>query len=166
MNKGFTVIELMVVIGTLAILSSILIINIHGGDQQIVVFKEQSKIISAIARAKSLAVATFSETSAAIPCGYGVHFEEPGTFFIFKDLADDCRTSDHVYSGLNEMYQSFDLDPSVYLEGTSVSDVLFIPPDPVVIITPDQKEATIEVKSRKDESSAAIKINSAGQISS
>jgi prepilin-type N-terminal cleavage/methylation domain-containing protein len=166
MKKGFTLIELLVIIGILSVLSSILIINIHGGSQMVTVLKEQAKVISIISRAKSLGVATFGQSGVSIPCGYGVHFEEPNIYLIFKDLAENCRVSDNKYSGENELFQSFQLDSTLNFDHLTVSDVIFIPPNPSVIITPAQDQAEIIIKSLKADNSATIKINSAGQISS
>ena len=163
MNKGFTIIEMLVIIGILSLISAILIINIHTGGQQVILFREQAKIVSILSRAKSLSVATFGKTG--VPCGYGVHFEAPSTFLIFKDLADNCQASDQKYSGAAEIYESFQLDPVLEFDTLSLSDVIFIPPDPSVIITPSQDEATVVIKAIKSGTSATIKINSAGQIS-
>ena len=163
MNRGFTIIEMLVVIGTLALISAILIINIRTGEQQVTLFREQARIVSILSRAKSLSVATFGKTG--VPCGYGVHFEAPGTFLIFKDLADNCQASDQKYSGAAEIHESFQLDPALRFDTLSLSDVIFIPPDPSIVITPSQDEATIIIKTIKSGTSATIKINSAGQIS-
>jgi len=162
-SKGFTIIEMLVIIGTLSLISAILIINIRSGGQQVILFREQAKILSILSKAKSLGVATFGKTG--VPCGYGVHFEAPSTFLIFKDLAGDCQVSDKRYSGGAEIYEAFQLDPVLKFDTLTLSDVIFIPPDPSVVITPSQDEATVVIKVIKSGTSATIKINSAGQIS-
>lgn len=164
-NRGFTIIEILVILGVLSLISTILIINTHGGEQQVILFKEQTRIISIFSRAKSLSIATFGETGTSIPCGYGVHFEAPNIFRIFKDLAPDCKDSDQKYSGAAEIYESFQLDSVIKFDSLNFSDVLFIPPDPSVVITPYQDQATIILKIVGSETKANIKINSAGQIS-
>ncbi|MBT9171371.1 MAG: hypothetical protein DDT18_01745 [Actinobacteria bacterium] len=163
--SAFTTIEMLVVIGVMALLSSILIVYGRAGERQIILFKEQARIISALSRAKYLSVTTFGRTE--IPCGYGVHFEAPRTFIIFKDLAvsGGCSASDKKYSGVSEIFESFNLDSAVVFGRLTLSDIVFIPPSPSVIITPNQDQATIVIKVVNIESSAAIKINSAGQIS-
>ena len=165
MNKGFTTIEMLVVIGIMALMSSVLMVYGRTGERQIILFKEQARIISALSRVKYLTVATFGKTD--VPCGYGVHFEAPKIFLIFKDLAvsGDCSLSDKKYSGADEIFESFNLDSAVTFDQLTLSDIVFIPPNPSVVITPDQEQATIIVKVVNIESSAAIKINNAGQIS-
>ncbi len=162
-NEGFTLVEILVVTGVLSLISAILIVYVRSGSQQIILFREQAQVISILARAKYLAISTFGRTG--VPCGYGVHFEQPRTFIIFKDIAEDCQASDQKYSGPEETYESFQIDKTLTFENLTLSDILFIPPDPSVIITPDQDDATIVLKTVNAENSVLIKINNAGQIS-
>lgn len=163
-NRGFTLIEMLFVLGIISVLSAILIVYSRAGEQQILVFRDQTKIINAVLRAKSLSLATFGKSG--VPCGYGVHFEKPRTFIIFKDIADDCSRTDHRYSESNEIVESINLDSALSFSDLTFSDVLFIPPDPVVIIAPDQNEASLMIKASKGAGSATIKITKAGQITS
>lgn len=164
MSKGFTTIEMLVVIGVMALMSSVLMVYGRAGERQITLFKEQARIISALSRAKYLSIATFGKTG--VPCGYGVHFEAPRTFLIFKDLpSGDCSLADKKYSGADEIFEFFNLDSAVTFDQLTLSDVIFIPPSPSVVITPNQDQAAIIIKIINIESLAAIKINSAGQIS-
>ncbi len=160
---GFTMVEMLVILGILTVISSTLIANIHIGERQIVLFREQAKVISALSKAKSSSVSTFG--GAGVPCGFGVYFEAPRTFIIFKDLAVNCQAADRKYSGETEIYESFQLDSGVAFDNLSLSDIVFIPPNPLVVITPLQDQATIIIKIVGGESSATVKINSGGQIS-
>jgi len=171
-SSGFTLIEMVIIFGILAIISATLIISLHTGEQQIVLFKEQARIVSVISRAKSLSITTFGE--AGVPCGFGVHFEAPSTFLIFKDLAPDCSAADNKYSGNSannceeepECVEKFNLDSTrVVFDKVDLTDIDFIPPNPTVIITPDQSEATIDLRTVNGNNSVKIKVNSAGQIS-
>ena len=169
-KKGFTLIEMLVVIGIISLLSGIFIVYSRTGEQQILLFRDQAKIVGAISRAKSLSASSFraSLTKTDSSCGYGVHFEIPNTFIIFKDLAEDCELSDQKYTFSNaaEKFESFQLDSRLKFDAlTNLSDIVFIPPDISAVITPDQDEAVIVIKTIDDKSSATIKINSAGQVS-
>ena len=161
--RGFTIIEIVVILGIIALLTSSLILYSRSGERQVILFREQSRIISALSRAKSLALATFGQPD--VPCGYGVHFEARRTFLIFKDLSFDCATSDHRYSGGEEVVESFELSPVISFDALPITDVVFIPPDPTVILTPDQEQAIIFLKTTDGRGSAFIKLTSAGQIS-
>jgi|GEM_PF-324954 len=169
--KAFTIIEMLVIVAILFLMLSILILYSRSAEQQIALFKEQAQVISILSRAKSLSmakflsIATYDESKA--PCGYGVHFEATSTFLIFKDLPVDsdsrCSGADNIYSGPSELEESFSLDPRVLFDSLNL-DILFIPPDPKVVITPSQDEATVVLKTIDGSKSVKIKINSAGQI--
>ncbi len=160
---GFTIIEMLVIIGILSLLSATLILYNRTGERQIILFKEQARVISIISRAKSFSIATFGQPG--VPCGYGVHFSAPRTFILFKDLAEDCQVTDKKYSDSAEMVQSLELDSAVTFDNLTLTDIIFIPPDPSVFITPPQDQATIVIKTIDGASSAIIKVNNGGQIS-
>lgn len=169
-NQGFTLIEMLVVIGILSLLSGIFIVYSRTGEQQILLFKDQAKIVGAISRAKSLSASSYraSLTQTDNSCGYGVHFEFPNTVIIFKDFAENCELSDQRYTSSNaaENFESFKLDSRLKFDAlTNLSDIVFVPPDISAVITPEQDEAVIVIKTIDDKSSATIKINSAGQVS-
>ncbi|MBN2197883.1 prepilin-type N-terminal cleavage/methylation domain-containing protein [Candidatus Wolfebacteria bacterium] len=164
MKKGFTTIEVLITIGVLALLSSILITYSRTGEKQIILFKEGAVISEIISRAKTLSLSLYGK-SGEIPCGYGVYFEDSGKFILFKDLASDCNSSDKKYSGENEIVESFQLNSAIEFKSLGLSDILFIPPDPKVFITPQKDEADIILKILKGEDSIKIKVTDAGQIS-
>ncbi len=163
MKRGFTTIELLVVISILSLLSAILIAYSRTGERQIILFREGAKVKEIISRAKFLSLAIYGESE--VPCGYGVHFETSGSFIIFKDLAVNCASSDRRYSGSVEAYESFKLDPAILFDSLTLSDVVFIPPNPTVVITPVKDEAVVILKTIDGEGSIKITITSAGQIS-
>ena len=161
--SGFTLIEILVVVSITALLSSILIVYSRVGERQILLFREQAKIINMILKSKSLALQTYV-TGEKI-CGYGVHFEAPRSVILFKDSADDCATSDNIYSGAGEDFEKMKLDNLIVFLELDFTDILFIPPDPQVKLTPALSAGTISIKADDSESVAKVKINSAGQVS-
>ena len=117
---------MLVVIGVMALMSSVLMVYGRTGERQINLFKEQARIISALSRAKYLSVSTFGKTD--VPCGYGVHFEAPRTFLIFKDLpSGNCSLADKKYSGAGEIFESFGLDSVITFDQLTLSDIVFTP---------------------------------------
>lgn len=71
-RSGFSLIELVVVIGVSALISGMAILYSRAGQNQVTLSVEAAKISQFILQAKQLAVATYSGNGAA--CGYGVAF--------------------------------------------------------------------------------------------
>lgn len=173
--SGFTLFEMLVVIGIMSFLAATLIVYSHIGEKQITLFKEQARVLSVLARARNLGITSFIKSgssvnfaSSSIPCGYGAHFEAPRTIIIFQDMATDCDLADHVYSGAatNELFESSTLDKDISFSFLSLSDVVFVPPNPLVFITPDQDQAVITLTTAgSDPATASVTVSTANQIS-
>ena len=183
-EKGFTIVELLVVIGIIAILSVGLVFYGRTAERQLILFKEQQKIITNLQKAKSLAINTFNDQT--VPCGYGVHFEMPITYFIFKEESPSsnptCSDIDFIYtdplvnpSSKDEIFgQKEKLDLAVKFnklinaDNSNLGDIIFMPPDPTVYIDGDNGivYGLIEVATIDDTASAIIKVNNFGQITS
>ncbi|MBM3281584.1 MAG: prepilin-type N-terminal cleavage/methylation domain-containing protein [Candidatus Harrisonbacteria bacterium] len=139
MNQaGFTLIESMIVIGILSVMSGFLILYNRTSERQIILLEEKAKIISAIATARNLALGSLIEGSdTELVCGYGVHFNELN-FFIFRDLAISCETTDHSYSGDSSEEKiasySYTLRGRFRLAADSISNIFFEPPTPDIYI--------------------------------
>lgn len=160
---GFTLIEMLVILGVLSLLTTTLIFYSRTGERQILLFKEQARVFGLMTRAKSLALGTYGDPE--VPCGYGIHFDAPRTMIVFKDLASDCDASAHEYTGTIERIEEITLDSRVYFDDLRVSDILFVPPDPKIFIVPDAPLASITIKTAGGESEATIELTAAGQIS-
>lgn len=178
-NRGFTIVEILVIIPIIAILASILIIYNRTTESQLILFKEQARLVSTLNRAKGLALALFKETAGETICAYGVKiFPAPlSSYTIFKDLPNDgvdCSSADSQYSGPNENFdkmvevdkRAVEIDPDPVF--TTLNEVVFIPPDPQIILNGDPSETDeqkITLKLKDNSNSKVIKVNKAGQIS-
>lgn len=72
-NKGFTLIEILIVLAITAVLSGLAIVYTHVGQNQISLSIEESKVAQLILEAKELSIATYSSNSDT--CAYGVAFD-------------------------------------------------------------------------------------------
>jgi len=161
-TKGFTLIELIVIVGILSLLSAYLVTYSKTGEKQIVFFKEQNILTSAIFRAKNLAVSTYGRGSAN-SCGYGIHFNlgTPQEIIIFSDLTSgsDCSRANKAYS-LNENIEKIVLDSRVRITN-SPRDFIFIPPDPTVY---PSGGVVINLELNDRSKSAVVSVSGSGQI--
>lgn len=165
--KGFTLVETLVTITVTALLSAILIGYSRNSGDQAILFRDQAKIIGALLRAKNLALQTYAIENGAI-CGYGAHFDSvTDDFFIFKDLAEPCSASDNKYSGEAEIFEEYQLGRRVKFSVLGFADILFIPPDPTVIIDGDsgkKGDFMITVAAISGSGAKNIKVNDFGQV--
>lgn len=164
-KRGFTLAEMLVVISIIVFLSAILILYSHTGENQVVLFREQSRLILALNRAKSLSIQLFNTPQA--PCGFGVHFSPANNnFIIFRDLAADCQTSDNIYTGSGEIFETYQLAPQIRFGETTLNDIIFIPPDPKTLLdnNPAKNDAIITLRTLSADNSLRVRVNSAGQI--
>jgi len=168
-DRGFTLIEMLIVVAITAMLSSLLIIYSRTGEYQIVLFREQSKLASAIFRAKTLSVATFGGVEA--PCGYGVHLDQSGSYFIYRIFpqgGEDCSTVAKKYvDGQSEKFESdFSLPSTIGFVNFDVSDIFFMPPNPDTYIFSNASaaDAKIILSITETGSLSTVTVTRAGQI--
>lgn len=173
-KAGFTIIEMIVVIAVSSLLIATLISYKRNAGRQIILFREQAKLLGILSRARALAIEVFFQDGVNVPCGYGVFFSPPRSYRIFQDLTvalDDCSLADSAFTGdpndpnNPELFEAFELDPAVEFGSITLTEIIFIPPDPIVIITPVQNQATIAIRLVGGSNSVSLKVNSVGQIS-
>lgn len=164
-NRGFTVLEMLVVISIIILLSSLLILYSRAGENQIILFRDQSRLIMVLNRAKSLSIQMFNAPES--PCAFGVHFSQAeNAFLIFRDLAVTCQNADHVYTETGELFERYQLSSKIKFGGLTLTDIVFIPPDPKTLIDndPNKIDATVTLETLNGSASLRVKVNNAGQI--
>ncbi|MDP3953408.1 MAG: type II secretion system protein, partial [bacterium] len=88
-RKGFTLLEIVVVVAIITALSSLLLGYSQRNSQQIRLATSQAKLASIISRAKALSIQTFfqAQTEAEAICAYGVRLDvNQQKAFIFQDI--------------------------------------------------------------------------------
>lgn len=183
-NKGFTLIELVIVIGIVGVLTGGLAFYGRSAERQIILFKDQAKIVAALLKAKFLTISTYSSEADA-PCGYGVHINRARKeIIIFKDLVnigDSCVNASNSYTGnyncdntdissdygLLECVEKLTLDKLIDFSNlTDLENIVYIPPNPYVIINKDDaiNRAQIEIQTFDGVAKRIITIINNGQI--
>ena len=186
-KEGFTIIEILVVVAISAILSAVVIGYSTVSKNDVAVSVETAKIYQTIFQAKTLAIATYANSSSS--CGYGVSFNySAGTYSIFiynPSGAPPCPESAAVASNNDiapsEMvpYSASTWRVSVVKgvalkqKGDSVAFVLFYPPDPTTFISRDGTSFTDASEPSSNiylapvgnaSATEVISVNSVGQI--
>lgn len=176
-ERGFTLLELLVVMGIIAVLISMTLGYSRESTRQLALTSTQAEMLSLINRAKFLSIETFfggGRSGDQRICSYGVRVNLSNQeIFIFQDLSSlaECPgNSNNVYdegeklSGeLNEVNLQDTL--VTFTEDTNLSEAVFIPPDPKTKINKsDTPEAKVGVKIREGKGQFTITVNNAGQI--
>ncbi len=175
-NFGFTIIEMLVIMGVLALLSGILIVYSRSGEMASNLIRQSAKMVADINRAKNLAITATSFTDSfgqeKRTCGYGIYFDistTPNQYIIFADTSFDCGTSlyQRPSDGSNDL-DVISILPSFSLEIGNVQQVFFLPPDPEVFFTTldgsNIREAEVEIKSDRG-AVIGVRVNKTGQVS-
>ncbi|MEK7212602.1 MAG: type II secretion system protein [Patescibacteria group bacterium] len=144
-KNGFTVIELLVVIGVVILLLGCLILYGSVSRNQVALYIEEAKIAQIILRSKALSISTFGNPN--VPCGYGVQINPAAkTYSLFSYDVPDCGAISNIDINDPNKYktvQSSNLPKGVAFQscpagGTERLDyVLFMPPDPKTLVWVD-----------------------------
>ncbi len=169
--------ELLIIIGISAILLSFgFSFYNRAAERQLILFREQNKLVSALDKAKYLALSTFGQEQA--PCGFGVNLNASNnTIIIFKELpisGNDCANNiDYVYTpagplagGGDEIIETIQLDQMVRFNNLTLNNVVFIPPAPQITINGNQnvQSASAEIVDSGGATASSVTIAKTGQI--
>jgi len=176
-GAGFTYLEMLIVISIIILFSTFIISYNHISERQLIIIKDQARVVSALQKAKANALATFSDTG--ISCGFGVHFSTssvPNQMIIFKNTPQAtgtntlplCLSMDHSYQPLilSSTTEVIYLDPDIRFGNVSSSDIFFVPPDPIIFIdnSSSTPAASIEIVTIDGLAAKSVKVNNFGQI--
>jgi|SRR3989338_2888333 len=169
---GFTLIEVLIVLVIIVVITGIIVFNIGSERQNSALMRSAQKLSLDLRRAQNYALSTKEFKSVGIPCGWGIHFNGVGStsYIIFADMASavNCSDRDFVRAGNgSEDFETVNFETDITVNGlsSSLSDVIFTPPQGTVTFVPDQMTAVIALINR-DLSTRAISINKFGFISS
>lgn len=138
-DKAFILIELIVVMGIIAILSGIVLINYRTGQEQLALQRATNKLASDIRRVQEMAMS--ARESNGVPPRYGVQFTttDPDYYILFADLNDNGKyepgDDDPIETTTFEQGVSIDqLFIGDSLSSTTKIWITFEPPDPIIEI--------------------------------
>ena len=157
-SKGFTLLELIVVIGIVATLSSIVLGGYRSGEDKFALQRSANKLSQDLRRAENMAMTgksapiTFGEIFPS--GGYGFYFDTAtttggaGHYTFFCDCNDNAEyessgsaiscASSTVATAFPELMETLSLETGVTISNVSPTTALsitFYPPDPIIKIT-------------------------------
>ena len=174
-NRGFTIVEFLIVISIIGILSVIAFPNYRSTQQRLALQRSASKLAQDIRRSQEMSMSMKELSTGDLPEGYGI--------YIYKNDSD-CPDDDcyHIYADIDgderydpgeEQGETIFLEKEVYIENfvpfSNNFSINFKPPNPTVKMKnqagTDSDAITIIVALKADSSiTKTIKVNKAGLI--
>jgi type II secretory pathway pseudopilin PulG len=144
-SRGFTMTEVIVVVGVLMLLLTVGVGYTQKGGKQIVLFREHAQLTQQILRARSFATQKLRPGQETV-CGYGIKILEGGAeYALFKDVgAGVCPANGTMGEG--EALEYFKLDSAVDIVDPSHSEFIFSPRDGFVYFGTQRAEPSQEIQ--------------------
>lgn len=169
-NKGFTLIEILVVISIIVITTGAVVINSTSSTSDIDLFSAKNSIIVNISKAKEMALSGVGATPGT-NYGVGVWFPDTANgkyYYIYKN-----KNANYGYDTGDEILEKIVLSKGIKYQrngGNTQIGVLFIPPTPYVAICTSASACTtltefkLDVFKEGTTNKHLIKVNKAGLI--
>ncbi|MBI5153299.1 MAG: prepilin-type N-terminal cleavage/methylation domain-containing protein [Parcubacteria group bacterium] len=173
--KGFTLIELLIVMGITLMLGASALGYSRSGEETLNLQISVQKVLSDMNQITSYALSSPARrgfSPAQYYCGFGIHLT-PGSesYEVFGDIrpASGCSQSDRRYVPGTDDRLYLSMLKHAVVEDTGVSDILFIPPDPIMYVTRNGLTATtttgveIRIRGRGNQPTSSVCVNPIGQ---
>jgi len=177
-RQGFTVVEMLVVLGISAILSTMFIGHGSNLRGQLAIIQEEAKLMQVLLRAKTFSIQALANEDGEVACGYGIHVDSnEQEYFIFrkeKDLGDEsCPDSDIGYEWNSEEeiiggVKKFS-DQISFSDTSNVVDIVFIPPKPdikLIGVSEGTSEGKLVLCAKTGDFCRQVTVNRVGQVNS
>ena len=163
--RGFTLVELLMVISILLIFTAISLPNLKRGDELFALQRAANKLAQDLRIANEMAMAGKLIGSQFPRGGYGIYFPSTsGQYYLFAD-----SNGNSVYDGGDSIVENLSLqEKGVIIQSISPApplSIVFFPPDPIVKINGSTStSATIVLQQIQSGKTLQVRVNNAGLI--
>ena len=163
-SRGFSFIELLVVMGIIALLSSALVLSVRSSGNTSALNQAGSVVGSDIRRMQSMALAGSSFQGSAM-CGFGVHYVDDSTYLLFArsapvsgTCASDVRPK--TYEPGDVVVEQRRLSTTRIMVREAFPDVFYELPNPTTYLDGDASSNQVEIAlvSRDDPTGTAVTV--------
>jgi len=138
-KRGFTLMEMLIVLGIIALFSGLIMMNYGGQNQRLRLRTTAQDAVGDLRRVQNFSVSTRIEGTDVPNGGYGIRFDKAAnSYIIFSDTSDPANkifdTGEEIETKLlNSDLEISDINISS-LGSVNALEVVFVPPDPVTYI--------------------------------
>lgn len=166
MKKAFTLIELLVVTSIILLLSALIYPSYKSREEVFSLQRSVNKLAQDFRRAQESAMSAKEFQNLVPQGGYGIYLTtlQPDRYIFFADcnnnqLYDPTQTP---CNGFPEKVEEIQLERRVKIQSPADLTITFVPPNPLVKISPDSPSVTISLTN--DSQLKTITVNKAGLI--
>jgi hypothetical protein len=173
MQRGSTLIEVLVAVGVSAMLTALVVVYGSGGRKTTSLYVDTVKLAQTILRAKSQAVLIYYNPTNPV-CGYGMRFfnDSQPAYALFRYAAAEGESCDSIPVVDDTHYveiQRFPLAAGIsFGASTTVDTILFVPPDPQTLLWKGvdhvRSSGAIELQVGSSTMKRSVTITTSGQI--
>lgn len=165
-GKGFTIIELVVVISIILILSSIVIPSYKQREEVFSLQRSANKLAQDLRRTQEMAMSAKDFKGVVPKGGYGIYLtiSQADLYILFADCNNNkfYDETSAPCNGFPEKVEEIKFERRVKIQSPSSLTITFIPPNPTVNIFPETPSASISLTNNGQ--TKAIIVNKAGLI--
>lgn len=172
-DKGYTMIELVLVMAMIIIMLGIFFVNYKSGTQNLALQRAANKLMGDIRRAQTLA-------GVDLGCGshnYGINFDRTSSKNTQYNLFSDCNGNKSFNT--SDTIEKVEIEKGVKIcsitinsSSKSKTDLLFVPPDPFLLVDGTRRDNSASFTSLNiviclesdDTQTKTISVNRAGMI--
>ncbi len=167
-EKGFTLVELLVVIGIMVFMTSLVLPNWRRGNKGLALERALHQVAQDITRAQELSLrAQFFQCQVGSIKGYGIHWDRtamPDSYLLFAD----CNGNEQ-YDTSDTTVETLSLEPGIAISSLSPDpqlSIVFVPPEPRVVIKPGDPAgaAIVLTLDNEPETTRTVSVSSRGII--
>ncbi len=162
-QKGFTLVEMLIILVIIVVLLIIALPGYNSSRQTLALERSAVQLAQDIRWAQEMAMSARESSECPGKYVYGVSLDqnEPEKYFVFGDCDED---DDGIYQPEDdELIREEFLEKDISFNIPNNIDIVFIPPDPTVVITPDSETISIILENEKG-GSKTVKVNKIGLI--